>query len=181
MHCQLVYSAADEPMPVKTALIVGALGVGFLLLFLLSKKRTLVGRAILGFGAAFAFSAGGLGVSNVWHQRSELRQRVLAGDFETVEGQVEGFTPLPSHGHGSESFTVKGIRFKYAYGDSSRGGYRGALYGSPIREGLYVRIGYWDSRIVRLETCQSGPAADSTHEPVRGRTPSGAPSGRLDP
>ena len=64
------------------------------------------------------------------------------GDYETVEGSVEDFSPrLPMH-HGSETFTVDGVAFDCPtvreYGYDGTYGDGGVIRG----DGQFVRIGY---------------------------------------
>lgn len=71
-------------------------------------SRTIVGYAFLAFAllwTAIAFSS--------THARNQRYRTIMEqGGCRTVEGKVEHFVPMPSGGHGVESFSVRGIPFK---------------------------------------------------------------------
>jgi hypothetical protein len=72
-------------------------------------------------------------------------------DYQVVEGRVEDFHPLPWALHGVESFSVKGVTFKYATGLVTAGFNHDSGHGGPIREGLQVRVWYVGNAIIHLE------------------------------
>ena len=72
------------------------------------------------------------------------------GTYEEVEGLVENFDPMPHSGHKNESFTVNGINFEYSDFGSSAGFNNTKSHGGPIDEGKYVRIKYFDGKILQL-------------------------------
>ncbi|MGO8739687.1 hypothetical protein [Rhodoblastus sp.] len=84
---------------------------------------------------------------------SKLRERKYA----VVEGFVTDFSELPKgNQQKSESFVVGGRRFTYSgYELFTAGGFNQmASQGGPIHEGLYVRVTYSGSEILRLEIAQ---------------------------
>ncbi len=74
-----------------------------------------------------------------------------SGNYSVVEGQVENFHPMSYGGHGDECFSVRGERFCYSDYVIQSGFSQSASHGGPIREGLPVRIAYYDGQILRLE------------------------------
>lgn len=78
--------------------------------------------------------------------------RYTRGHFETVEGTVGKFHPMPYRGHDEESFSVNGVDFSYSdFVGTSSCFKQTASHGGPIRDGLRVRIAYVDNCILRLE------------------------------
>lgn len=66
--------------------------------------------------------------------------------YQIIEGIVENFHPMPASGHDYERFTINGIEFKFSDFDESDFGYNNAASrGGVIKEGLKVRIGYFDN------------------------------------
>ncbi len=76
---------------------------------------------------------------------------VREGRCRIVEGVVEQFQPMPSSGHGTESFEVAGRRFVYSEHAVDRGFHQTQLSNGPIRNGLRVRICYIGNDIGLLE------------------------------
>jgi hypothetical protein len=74
-----------------------------------------------------------------------------AGRCAVVEGRVTGFIPMPYSGHSEESFVVGGQRFSYSDYIATSGFHNTASHGGPIHDGLYVRVTYFGSLILRLE------------------------------
>jgi hypothetical protein len=72
------------------------------------------------------------------------------GTYKEVEDLVENFDPMPHSGHKDESFTVKGILFKYSDFGPSAGFNNAKSHGGPIDEGKYVQIKYYDGKILQL-------------------------------
>ena len=77
--------------------------------------------------------------------------RPRVGGCNIVEGPVEHFHPMPSAGHDTERFDVKGVEFSYSDYILTAGFNNTSSHGGPIREGLPVRICYRDGEILRLD------------------------------
>jgi hypothetical protein len=94
-----------------------------------------------------------LGVPSVFREHWRCLKWASSGDFRVVEGEVADFKPMPSNGHGWESFVVDGTTFRYSdHGMFINGGFcTTASNGGPMREGLYVRISYHGDRILKIE------------------------------
>jgi hypothetical protein len=86
-----------------------------------------------------------------------LRSEVRSGHADVVEGRVEEFSPMPYSGHATETFTVCGVRFSYSDYDATAGFNQSRSHRGRIRQGLWVRIVYVDSEIVRLEIAIDDP------------------------
>jgi len=83
-------------------------------------------------------------------------------EYQTVEGTVANFDPMPASGHKLESFTVAGVPFAFSDFDASDYGYNNtASHGGVIRQGLRVRIAYLPrgqrNVILKLEIPASEP------------------------
>ena len=71
--------------------------------------------------------------------------------YQVVEGTVENFDPMPFEGHRDECFRVQDKTFCYSDYRIQPGFNHSASHGGPIREGLPVRLAYFDGQILRLE------------------------------
>lgn len=92
------------------------------------------------------------------HTRSSYTHRT----YQTVEGPVTDFDPMPVTGHRFETFKVAGIGFAFSDFDESDYGYNNtASHGGVIRQGLRVRIAYLPGKdrnvILKLEIPVSEP------------------------
>jgi hypothetical protein len=81
----------------------------------------------------------------------QLRQALRSGHFETVEGKVVNFVPMPPSGHANERFDVNGHHYEYSDYEVSAGFNNSQSHGGPIREGITVRIADVRGKIARLE------------------------------
>jgi hypothetical protein len=77
--------------------------------------------------------------------------------YNIVQGKVNNFYPMPEGGHDTERFTVENVLFEYSDYDLTDYGYNNtSSKGGVIKEGLYVRILYFNNGsrnvIIRLET-----------------------------
>jgi hypothetical protein len=110
------------------------------------KKRTL----LIIFSTAVVL-LGSAAFGNLRSQISNTRA-YREGRYQTVEGNVTNFVPMPYNGHALESFTVNGVKFSYTDWNFPKSGFKNtSSHGGPIREGLPVRIGYIGNTIVKLE------------------------------
>lgn len=102
---------------------------------------------ILCFAVLWTFVAGGSILTDAFN----AMHRPKVGGCEIVEGRVEHFHPMPSAGHDTERFEVKGVAFSYSDYILTAGFNNTSSHGGPIREGLPVRICYRDGEILRLD------------------------------
>ena len=67
--------------------------------------------------------------------------------YQIIEGKVENYHPMPEGGHDTERFTVNGVEFEFSDFDVSDYGYNNAAsHGGAIRQGLKVKIDYFNNR-----------------------------------
>lgn len=85
----------------------------------------------------------------------ELLGALRNGRCTVTEGIVAHYEPEPPSGHGWESFSVDDSHFKISKYVLSPGFHETHLNGSPIREGLHVKIYHLDNDIARLEVARS--------------------------
>lgn len=78
-------------------------------------------------------------------------KRLSFGKPSIVEGVIEQFKPMNYAGHDYEKFCVSNICFTYSDFITTGGFNNTSSHGGPIRQGLYMRISYMDSVIVKIE------------------------------
>jgi hypothetical protein len=71
--------------------------------------------------------------------------------YQIAEGRIEDFRPMPFTGHQDECFSVQDHRFCYSDYAIQAGFNRSTSHGGPIRDGLPVRIAYFNGQILRLD------------------------------
>lgn len=165
MECSVYYDLVKEGVPYWYSPIIGvgflvlgwiafhALGVVSRSLFMLVQRVAGLIGSIICFGLSFYFA-----LNAYLHYRS-LVNAIEHGDSKRIEGMVTSVTPAPPQGPQVESFTVDGKRFSYSADELEPGFRQTRAHGSPIREGLKVRIEYVGETIVRLAVC-SGNTGD---------------------
>lgn len=98
-------------------------------------------------------SLGGLGYGNVYYQHFRCTQWMRTGNYQIVEGRVADFVPY--HKPKKEHFSVNAAYFEYSPYDLTVCGFKQlARDGSPIKDGLMVRITYQEGRILKLEIAE---------------------------
>lgn len=70
--------------------------------------------------------------------------------FEIIEGYVKNFIPKEKSNRKRESFIIDGIKFIYSDHDITSAFKQSKIQGGPIYEGAYVKIHYYDGKILRL-------------------------------
>ena len=105
-----------------------------------------------------------------YRQYDRVERAWRSGQYETVEGYVEFFSPMPYAGHAYESFVIDGVAFYYSDFSSTVGYHNARSHGGVITgNGQYLRIGYIpgddakDNIIVSIEAppAPEGEAAKS--------------------
>jgi hypothetical protein len=84
-----------------------------------------------------------------------------AGTLPNVEGIVRNFVPAPERSPTSvdvERFDVAGRHFQYSERDMTAGFHQIQRHGSPLADGVYVRIRHFEGTIARLEVCGFRPS-----------------------
>ncbi len=99
------------------------------------------------FGILWSATAGISTLSADWKEFAAYQK----GDYQTVEGVVYDFHPMPYEGHQDECFSVQDQQFCYSDYEIAPGFNNATSHGGPIRSGLPVRIAYRDGRILRLD------------------------------
>ncbi|MGM9680122.1 MAG: hypothetical protein ACI3XR_01305 [Eubacteriales bacterium] len=127
------------------------------------KKKSLI--LVLFFALSLSYTAvmlGYTGVSTVV-DRHRLYDRYVNGECDYVEGFIEDFHPMPEDLHDTEHFTVNGVKFSYGADNSEYFYSTCRKDGGILREGLYVRLWYFNadigseypmSRILRIDVLQ---------------------------
>lgn len=84
-----------------------------------------------------------LGFGGQWDMHDRVIGAYQRGEYQTVEGYVENFDPMPYEGHAEESFEINGVKFFYS-DYSIQPGYRNAKsHGGVITgDGQHLKIGY---------------------------------------
>lgn len=111
------------------------------------KNAKVVGWVMLVVGPIFTIVVYN-SVNSMW---ADWRSAYERGSYFTVEGVVEDFKPMPYEGHQEECFRVKNQQFCYSDYIVQPGFRQSASHGGPIREGLPVRIYYYEGQILRLD------------------------------
>jgi hypothetical protein len=112
------------------------------------------------FGILFTSFAVLISAFIIPYQITEYRQtrRIFTNkSYQIVEGKVKNYYPMAAGGHDTERFTVDSVQFEYSDYDLTDYGYNNAASkGGVIKEGLYVRIWYFNNGnrnvILKLET-----------------------------
>lgn len=81
----------------------------------------------------------------------KLRTAYVSGKSLVVEGIVQNFRPAPTIGPARESFSVNSVLFAYNALDDTPCFHNAPFHRGPIREGLDVRIHYYEGCIQRIE------------------------------
>jgi hypothetical protein len=143
-------------------LLIFALGIVFIKFISRwpsQKNAKIIGWVMVVFGPIFTIVVYNSQTS-MWTDWRSVYER---GGYSTVEGVVHDFKPMPYEGHQDECFWVENRKFCYSDYVVQPGFRQSASHGGPIREGLPVRIAYYEGQILRLDV-----RADSlTPETVR--------------
>lgn len=101
-----------------------------------------------------------VGIATYWsmlifNTYAEYRNLIVArenGKCSVTEGVVENFRiERPGRGGAQESFEVSGVKFSFSSGGMNPGFKWTVANGSPIKNGLHVRIYSYNKNIARLE------------------------------
>lgn len=81
--------------------------------------------------------------SQQWKLHRTVQDAYSSGNYQTVEGYVENFDPMPAEGHKQESFDVNGVHFSYS-DYLIQPGYRNARSKGGVisGNGQHLKIGY---------------------------------------
>jgi hypothetical protein len=128
-------------------------GIGLLLcLFARSKKvYLLIGVSMASLASIFSLILLVIAVPNF----IKLRSAYTSGKSSIIEGVVENFRPAPTIGPASESFSVRGVILSYNALEATPCFHNAPLHAGPIRDGLGVRIRYYEGCIERVDILQN--------------------------
>jgi hypothetical protein len=107
--------------------------------------------------SSFTILVSALTISSHISEYTKTKNVYQNKSYQTVQGLVENYYPMPQGGHDSERFTVQNVSFEYSDYDLTDYGYNNSTSnGGAIKEGLFVRINYFNNGtknvILRLET-----------------------------
>ena len=94
----------------------------------------------------------------IWNStrvNADLEGALRKGHYQIVEGRVENLEPMNDWRNKHESFTVRGLRFRYSDFIVDQCFNHSSTHGGPIRDGLFVRVSYLDRCILRLEVADN--------------------------
>lgn len=78
-----------------------------------------------------------------WDMYTTVTDAYENGDYQTVEGYVENFHPMPPEGHDTESFDIDGVHFSYSDARVITGYHNAKVNGGVITgDGQHLKIGY---------------------------------------
>lgn len=93
--------------------------------------------------AIHALLFGIIGVGTHLYGYNKLMNSYESGQYETVEGYVENFKPMPYEGHSDEYFEINGVEFSYSDFEITSGYHNAKSHGGVIKEnGQHLKIGY---------------------------------------
>jgi hypothetical protein len=113
--------------------------------------RPFVRTALPYLASGFLVLWGAVTFTSSYRSYREVTSRLRAGQYESVEGTVTDFEPMPREGHRYERFIVAGHLYEYSDYGRTPGFNNSSSHGGPIRPGLHVRIADIDGLIARLE------------------------------
>ena len=98
-------------------------------------------RFIGGFVCLAVFSI--FGLLGQIHMYNKIVKAYEQGNYQTVEGYVENFDPMPHEGHKHESFDINGVSFSYSDFAIQPGYHNAKSHGGVITgNGQHLKIGY---------------------------------------
>ncbi len=165
MTCSTYYDLADQGFGewwfLLLGLFLGSLGIAFFFgANSMFRERTSLFGTLLRIGSiTFAIGWMAIGVYQTARGYYSYRQLLEArsrGEEQSVEGIVENFSPYDLQKNSpTESFKIDDHLFSYSPNEI-RAGYRQTqAKGSPIKNGIYLRVSYMGDSITRLEICHS--------------------------
>jgi len=128
------------------------IAIGLLLIWLLKNRRPylVMGVFISSLASVFLLVA----LVTFIPTFIRLRNTYVTGKSSVAEGDVENFHPAPTIGPARESFSVRGVLFSYNALDDTPCFHNAPIHHGPIRDGLDVRIYYYEGCIQRVEVLQ---------------------------
>jgi len=88
----------------------------------------------------------------LFFQSAKVVNDFRSGQAQTLEGVITNFTPMPTQGHATESFTLNGEQFAYSNLEFHGPCFdRTVTVGGPMKNGLHVKLSRVGKCIVKLE------------------------------
>jgi hypothetical protein len=159
-HYEVIYSVITAGYRWWPIVIFGFVALATCVAILLAQRRFPATvkrpwhRPVGIFVLAFVFSMSADAAWSTHRKYTELCRRLRAGEFDLVEGTVEGL--IQAEGKTPEGFTVSGHRYAgYRSFDLTPGYHADVANGGTLRDGMQVRIADVDGAIARLEVLRS--------------------------
>lgn len=100
-------------------------------------------RVFCRFAMAFLLLWCILGFGGQWNMHDKVIGAYERGEYQTVEGYVENFDPMPYTGKKDESFEINGVKFAYSDYNMQPGYNNAKSHGGVITgNGQHLKIGY---------------------------------------
>lgn len=154
MPYRTIFDAQLQRLDWSGVIDFGVFAACYFILLLWAKRMVKLRRwawmALRGGFVAAAVVLAVMGIES--YQEFLICRRASTGEgVKVVEGRVGAFIPMPLEGHAEESFVVDGTKFSYSGYEGGCWFHHAAANGGPIREGLQVRVHYWNSKILKVE------------------------------
>lgn len=163
MNCATYYDLAEQGFGewwfLFLGLFLGALGIIFFVgAYSVFRERASLFSRLLCIGS-MTFAIGWIGISvyqtgTGYYSYRELLEMRSKGEELHVQGIVRNFSPYDLQKNSpTESFEIDNQLFSYSPNDVRAGYHQTRAKGSPVQDGVYLRISHIGDFITRLETC----------------------------
>lgn len=151
MDYTVAYDVSNESMKYFWLLSIPfALFIGGIMTFhIKNKSKDLITKVVkLSFMLLFVLGWGWIVGTGEISGYQEVRRILAQEEYQTVEGIIENFDPMPSGGHKHESFTVNEVKFEYSdFNEAFYGFNNTKSHGGPITgNGQKVKIEYYNRK-----------------------------------
>jgi hypothetical protein len=153
MNCSTVFDLSRDGLRQTWVMPLGALALtaasGLVAAMTRRSERAWMGWLLLALTATLTSIVIVLPIATYIRYRGVLEH----GTYETTEGPVERFTPMPPGGHGNERFTIRDEEFVYSGYANSPFFRQTAADGGPVRKGVYLNVRHVHGNIILLQVC----------------------------
>lgn len=131
---------------------ISFLSLAFIFFYVFRKKSTF----LKFFAYSFLIVSILISISPIIHYLDyrNLRNAYIKNEAEVIEGTITNFIPMSKYGGGKETFEL--ARHRIEFFSSSKGFNHTSTFGGPLREGLYIRILFFNNNILKLEIKNNG-------------------------
>lgn len=129
----------------ETALVIPLVVlVAFVVILKVKWQETpIVPKILFSAVACFLLAVCILMYQSQWDMYTTVTNAYENGDYQTVEGYVENFHPMPPEGHDVEFFDIDGVHFSYSDATVMTGYHNAKINGGVITgDGQHLKIGY---------------------------------------